>query len=491
MELTINETLQQAITMHQEGRLEEAESLYRKVLEAQPTNLDANNNLGIILEYSGKLKDAEISYKKAIKFKSDFAEAYNNLGSTLVKLNKFFEAEASYKKAVQFKPDYAKAYYNLGNTLQKLEKSNEAEINYKKAIELKPDYAEAYNNLGTIFQNLNRQEEAEKNYKKAIELNPKYAIAYNNLGAALIKLNRLAEAEKSFNKAIELQPMFEGALINRGQILFNRGEFESALKDFEACNSEDSRSRVLASLYSLRRIDDIYKRIEKNSQLDAKNIAVASFSAFISKKEKRVTAHKFCNNPLDLIKVSNLSTHFNNSNLFINEVINELNNVKTRWEPYGKSTHKGFQSTGKNLFENSSKKLLNLKSIIDHEIDSYCLKFKDEDCTFIKQWPLKTNLIGSYVLLKQYGHQESHIHVNGWLSGVIYLKVVTPLVKDEGAIELSLNGENYFDANLPKHIHQPKEGDMIFFPSSLHHRTIPFTSDEDRIVVAFDLNPFI
>ena len=491
MELTIDQILQQAITMHQEGKYEEAEILYRKVLEAQPTNLDANNNLGIILEYSGKLKDAEISYKKAIKFKPDFAEAYNNLGSTLTKLNKFVEAETNYKKAVQFKPDYVQAYYNLGNILQKLEKLDEAEINYKKAIELKPDYAEAFNNLGNIAKNLGKFDIAETNYKKAIEFKPKYAIAYNNLGATLIKLNRLAEAEKSFSKAIELQPTFEGATINRGQILFNRGAFESALNDFDTCNSEDSRSRALASLYSLRRIDDIYKRIEKNSQLDSQNIAVASFSAFISKKEKKVTAHKFCNNPLDFIKVSNLSTHFKNSNLFINEVINELNNVKTRWEPYGKSTYKGFQSTGKNLFENSSKKLLDLKSIIGNEIDSYRSKFKDEDCTFIKQWPLKTNLIGSYVLLKQHGHQEPHIHINGWLSGVIYLKVVTPLNKDEGAIELSLNGENYFDENLPKYIHQPKEGDMIFFPSSLHHRTIPFTSDEDRIVIAFDLNPSI
>ena len=69
------------------------------------------------------------------------------------------------------------------------------------------------------------------------------------------------------------------------------------------------------------------------------------------------------------------------------------------------------------------------------------------------------------------------------------MKVVPPLEKNEGAIEFSLNGKNYFDINSPKLIHQPEAGDIVLFPSSLHHRTIPFSTETDRIVVAFDLMP--
>ena len=75
------------------------------------------------------------------------------------------------------------------------------------------------------------------------------------------------------------------------------------------------------------------------------------------------------------------------------------------------------------------------------------------------------------------------------LSGVIYLKVVPALGKNEGAIEFSLNGPNYHDKDSPSLIFQPKAGDIVFFPSSLHHRTIPFTTDTDRIIVSFDLRP--
>ena len=42
---------------------------------------------------------------------------------------------------------------------------------------------------------------------------------------------------------------------------------------------------------------------------------------------------------------------------------------------------------------------------------------------------------------------------------------------------------------LPSFVHSPKAFDIALFPSSLFHRTIPFNSDEERQVVAFDLVP--
>ena len=58
-----------------------------------------------------------------------------------------------------------------------------------------------------------------------------------------------------------------------------------------------------------------------------------------------------------------------------------------------------------------------------------------------------------------------------------------------GAIELSTHGDDYPIVNddFPKKVIKPKEGDVIFFPSSVFHRTIPFESDEERICIAFDL----
>ena len=156
----------------------------------------------------------------------------------------------------------------------------------------------------------------------------------------------------------------------------------------------------------------------------------------------------------------------------------------------GKTTINGFQSEKHiNLFQDPLEKMNILKSIILNEIDSYYSKFKNEKCVFIQNWPKNKNLWSWYIILKKQGYQKSHIHPTGWLSGVIYLKVVPPLKQNEGAIEFSLNGRDYYHQNLPSITHKPNVGDIVLFPSSLHHRTIPFSTDTDRIIVSFDLFP--
>ena len=233
-----------------------------------------------------------------------------------------------------------------------------------------------------------------------------------------------------------------------------------------------------------------FKRIEMNAEIDDCNIRMAAFSSFIAERENRDTAHKFCKNPLSFLYFSNLSSHLKNSNQFIKELIDELGDLQTIWEPPERTTFKGFQTVPHiNIFESSLDKIKELKSIIFLELDNYYSKFQNESCSYIKKWPSKKNLRGWHVILKQQGCQTTHIHTSGWLSGVIYLKVIPSLGKNEGAIEFSLNGDNYSDLNSSKLTHEPELGDIIFFPSSLHHRTIPFSTDDDRIIISFDLQP--
>ena len=479
-----------AIVLKQNGRISESLVASQKSVQLDPQDAGAHLNFGVILQELGRLKEAEASYRQAITLKPDYAEAYYNLSVMLQELGRLDEAEISYRQAIKLKPDYAEAYYNLSNTIKELGRIDEAEISYRQAIKLKPDYAEAHNNLGVMLQELGRLDEAEISYRQAITLKPDYAEAHNNLGIILKKQGRLDEAEKSFSRAIELKPYYKSALLNMGMIQFNKNKFELSLRNYDLCDNEESRGYALSCLYNLGRIQDIYKRIEKNCELDDKNIRVAAFSSFISKKEKKETAHKFCNNPIDFINISNLSSYLKNSNLFINEVIEELKTIDTVWED--KTTYNGFHSVNRiDIFENPLEKLKNLKLIIADEIDAYYSRFKNENCSYIKKWPSKKNIGGWYIILKQQGFQKAHIHPSGWLSGAIYLRVAPHLEKNEGAIEFSLNGWGYSDLSLPKKKLNPKEGDMVLFPSSLHHGTIPYSTDTDRIVISFDLMPKI
>ena len=582
MELTIEQALQQGVAAQKEGNLQDAERLYRAILQSQPAHPDANHNLGVLavsvnkvdlalplfktaLEANPKIEQFWLSYIDAlIKEKqfeslkqvlkqakkhgltgeklnlleaklatinqeenvdslspsqqqlSNLLEHYQNgrldeaeklavsithefpkhqfawkvLGAVLGVIGRKSEAVDAKRTAVALSPKDAEAHNNLGTTLKELGRLEEAEASYTQAIALNPDYFEAQNNLGTTLQELGRPDEAETSFTQAIALKPDFAEAHSNLGGTLQELGRLDEAEASFTQAIALKPDYAVALYNRSGLLFDKAEYESALRDADACILKKARVIPFTSLYALGRIGEIYKRIEIQSKVDDEDISIAAFAAFISEVEKKPTTYNFCSNPIDFIHVANLSSHINDLVAYLGDIIEELTKIATIWEPSGKTTVSGFQSlTSTNLFKNPTGKIAQLKSIIINEIEEYYLKFQNEQCSYIQKFPTTRNLFGWTVVLKQQGHQDAHIHPSGWLSGVIYLKVVPSLGKDEGAIEFSLNGKHYHDVNSPCLTFQPEVGDIVFFPSSLHHKTIPFTTDADRIVVSFDLFP--
>ena len=435
-----------------------------------------------------KLLEIEKKIKKNLKFDPQNINLFFSLGSLQIQLKKIDEAKKNFKKIISLKPDFVNSYFNLAVIHYKTGEFNDSEFFFLKTIELKNNYVQAYYGLGNVQIKLGKLLEAEHNFKKAISLKPDYVDAHNNLGVVLKELKKIDEAENAYSKTLKLNPNHEMALLGRGQIYFNKGKFDLALKDFELCDNIEAKANVLSSLYVLGRIDEIYKKIEIESKSNIENLYIAAFSSFIENKEEKTTSNEFCKNPIDFLYNSNLSFHFKNSKLFINKIIKEIYNLPVSWEPSGKTTHNGFQSTF-NIFENSHNGISTLKSIILKEISAYKLKFEKQNCTFINNWPIKYNFSGWHVILKKQGHQSAHIHPSGWLSGVIYLKTVPHLSKNEGAIEFSLNGVNYFHKDSPSKIFLPNDGDIIFFPSSLHHKTIPFSANEDRIIVSFDLIP--
>lgn len=480
--------INQMLENYQNGKFDISLNLALSILKKDPKHNLTIKILGSIYEQQDKLDESLKMYQKSLALDNNDPEAHNNLGLVLQKQGKLQEAMLSLKKAIALKPDFIIAIYNLGNTLKEIGNLEDAEINLKRCIELKPNFIEAYINLANTQSENNNFKDAERSLKKCIELKQNFIPAHYNLGNLLKKLGRLDEAMTSYNYLLKLKPSYKPALLGRGQIFFIKKKFDQALNDFDNCNTSESRARALITLYNSGNIDEIYQRIEKNAKIDEKNLRVAAFSSFISHKENKETKNNFCKNPLEFLYFSNLSSHLKNSDKFIDDLIDQIKHINASWEPSNKTTIKGFQST-KNLFVDPKGKIKDLQKIIIDELQKYNLKFKDKSCLFINEWPLKKNLFGWHVILQQQGYQDPHIHPAGWLSGVIYLKVVPSLEKNEGAIEFSLNAQNYSDVKSPKFIHQPKKGDIVFFPSSLHHRTIPFTTNTDRIIISFDLLP--
>ena len=89
MQLTIKEALQRGVTAHKEGKLQEAERMYRSILNAQPTHPDANHNLGVLAAGVDKTKEALPYFKAAVEANPEGEQFWISYINALIKEKQF------------------------------------------------------------------------------------------------------------------------------------------------------------------------------------------------------------------------------------------------------------------------------------------------------------------------------------------------------------------------------------------------------------------
>lgn len=188
----------QGLALHQEGRLAEAQAIYRQVLKIQPEHFDALHLLGVISYQTGNLLQAVDLIGRAIELNPSNAAAYSNHGLALQGLQRPDEALDSYDRALKLKPDYAEAYSNRGNALKDLKRLDEALDSYDRALELKPDYVEALSNRGLALKALKRLDEALESYDRALKLKPDFADGHLNLALCRLLMGEFARGWEGF-----------------------------------------------------------------------------------------------------------------------------------------------------------------------------------------------------------------------------------------------------------------------------------------------------
>ena len=165
---TVGEILTSAVALHRSGQGEEAEALYRHILELEPANADALHLSGVVAHQAGRHADAADLIAKAIKkaprnpsFRLNLAHACQALGHP---------DKAAIEKAIKLDPGWAEAHNSLGVVRTDQERLSRAIGHFNKAIALKPDYADAHNNLGIALAKLGKLEEALEAYQQPIKL---------------------------------------------------------------------------------------------------------------------------------------------------------------------------------------------------------------------------------------------------------------------------------------------------------------------------------
>ena len=224
--------IQDAVALHQQGQIFQAEAIYRELIQCDPRNAEALHLLGVINSQNGHHQVAIDMIGMAIEIAPNVVSYHLNKGIVLQELKQFDAAVVSYDRAIALKADLVEAYYNRGISLQKLKQWNAAVASYDKTIELKPDNVEAHCHRGNALKELMQFESAVASYERAIALRPDYAEAFYNHGVLLQKLKQLDPAIASYNKSIELKPDLFEAYFNRGGVLQELKQWDAAVVSY-------------------------------------------------------------------------------------------------------------------------------------------------------------------------------------------------------------------------------------------------------------------
>ena len=93
MELTIEQALQQGVAAHRKGKLQDAERLYRAILQSQPLHPDANHNLGVLAVSVNKADAALRLFKTALEANPKIEQFWLSYIDALIKEKQFYNAK--------------------------------------------------------------------------------------------------------------------------------------------------------------------------------------------------------------------------------------------------------------------------------------------------------------------------------------------------------------------------------------------------------------
>jgi protein O-GlcNAc transferase len=134
-------TLQQAMVVamqhHKEGKLREAEELYRQILQSQPDNADALHLLGVLAADTGRDAEGVQLIREAIKVCPLDMKCWSNLWVILLKQARADEAVHALEQAARLTPDEAGVLDHLGMALQAAGRGPDAIKAYLKALSIR------------------------------------------------------------------------------------------------------------------------------------------------------------------------------------------------------------------------------------------------------------------------------------------------------------------------------------------------------------------
>ena len=198
--------LAKALAAHEAGRLDEAERLYRIVLDADPASVPARHYLGVVALQRGDPAAAQRLIEAALADKPADPAILANLGLALLERAAFAEAASRLREAVRLDDSNGDAWLNLGLAEQGQDRVGHAAQAFERALVCRPDSVAALAALVRALVAGDRADEAEARVRQAPASLSRRAEVRLAFAEALAGGNRRADAAAAFEALVADEP---------------------------------------------------------------------------------------------------------------------------------------------------------------------------------------------------------------------------------------------------------------------------------------------
>ncbi|MBP2230512.1 putative O-linked N-acetylglucosamine transferase (SPINDLY family) [Azospirillum agricola] len=274
---TIAEALAIAFDHHQTGRYDEAELLYRRILDADPEQAQALHLCGLLVAQLGRLEEADGLLTRAAAAAPLAADPRVNHGKVLRALGRPGEAVRRFRHAVALNPALVEAQDGLGHAERERGDPAASARGFGRAA-VSGGGAAIFYHWGLALETAGQPGAAVSALRRSAELDPEAGAVPARLGTLLHGMGRTEDAAPWYRRALTLRPAHNEVLHNLAVIARGAGRHDEAVRGFSAAarlhpDREDARRDLFAALLDLGRARNAARQPE--AALDAYEQALA------------------------------------------------------------------------------------------------------------------------------------------------------------------------------------------------------------------------